>query len=98
MHPSIFIGLSLNDAVKKALSAIPAEKLALYVGKEEGSDALYLEQVEAFGHSFLGKRVGNRLNLGSIFSFETNIYSILHIIAPDFPFHQYPLNVVLIAC
>lgn len=97
MQPSIFIGLTINGEIRKALEAVPSEKLALYVGKEEGVDTLYLEEIESFGHSFLGKRVGNRINLGSIFSFEANIYSILQVIVPDFPFHQHPLNVVLIA-
>lgn len=82
MHPDLFLGYPIDSALEKALSAINAERYALFVNEEE----IYLKKVEFGGRLFLGKRIQDTSNVPDLKLLEDNVYSLLKAVEPSYPF------------
>lgn len=51
----------------------------------------YLEEIHHEGMAYLGKKLGKLTKISEISLKEANIYSILKILVPEFPYDEIPL-------
>lgn len=70
----LFLGIPVDETIKKALSKINPQILDLYIKKEK---SLYLQEVEKDGIVYLGKFAGKISKVPDLYLLEKNIVSIL---------------------
>ena len=80
----LFLGFPLHPSVQQELHLVKPELLRLYVC----NDPTYLQKIEATGGSFLGKVLGSEIDLEALRLAESNIYSLLLRLLPNYPFQN----------
>jgi hypothetical protein len=86
----LFLGFPINTLFAEKLAEIPSEILKFYIC--EGDN--YLKKIEKHGICYLGKNVKNCVEFPTLQLLETNIYSLLKKIIPNYPYHNTPLVIL----
>lgn len=83
----LFLGFPLSPSFQSQLESVSAELKVSFI--QNHSD--YLQFLEHEGISYLGKFLGFQVELPSLELTKTNIYSLLRLLIPDYPYDQVPL-------
>jgi len=88
MDISLFFGFPVDSAFDLALKSSNPQIIELFLKEGEGN---YLREVSFQGKRFLGKLIGDKIDLEDLVLLESNIYSLLRKIAPDYHCQKVPL-------
>jgi hypothetical protein len=88
----LFIGFPKDPIFEKELQKINPHLIQQFLK----SESEYLEEIQYQGMSYLGKRLGKLVKISEISLLEANIYSILKILVPQFPYDETPLMLITI--
>lgn len=84
IQSKLFLGFLVDQDFSLALSQHSQEYLSLFIN-EEGP---YLQSKALADKSYLGKIVNNESPLSELDLIETNIYSILKKLVPNYPYQE----------
>lgn len=89
----LFLGYPVDSGFEKALNGVDPAIVSLFI--QDGED--YLHEVRYQGARYLGKQVSQIADFEQLELLETNIYSLLKKVVPDYPYHQkqlliFPIN------
>lgn len=91
--PHLFLGFPIGPAFEAKLAQVNPSTLALFT---QGGDT-YLELCETADARYLGKDLGALSDLATLELMESNIYSLLKHLVPEYPYAHHPL-VLTIRC
>lgn len=90
-HLSLFLGFCITDDFAERLNKVRPELLALYIKDGEG---MWLQEVTHQGERYLGKPVGDVVEVDQLSLHESNIISFLKKIVPIYPYETHPLVLI----
>jgi hypothetical protein len=86
----LFLGFSVDESFSKALSSIDPQVKNLFIRSDTHD---YLQEVAYNDRRYIGKFVGEITDSKQLKLIESNIYSLLKKIIPDYPSEQVSLQV-----
>ncbi len=89
----LFLGFPMSDAYQQELQLLPAVEQELFIQNQVSS---YLQRIENEGIVYLGKSLGTSIELATLESIHSHIYSLLKKLVPHFPYEQHPLLLLAI--
>jgi len=92
IEPTLFFGLPFESEPGIQIDALEETLKKLYINDEEG----HLIELTIDKERYLGKKVGNIIDLPHLALLESNIYTLLKKLLPDYPIEDYPLYLVTI--
>lgn len=90
----LFLGFPCTPEYLAIFKNLPDSLVKVFVGQDDS----YLQKIEREGESFLGKRIGKEVDVEGLKNLESNIYSILNRLTPDFPIKETSLVLFPIPC
>lgn len=84
----LFLGLPLTPSYFDQLKKLPPPLLATFIQRESPD---YLQEIESEGIKYLGKYLDSPFDMANLDSLETNIYSLLKRLIPDYSYEEHPL-------
>lgn len=94
LEVELFVGFPVDPLFAKELSTADPHVLNAFV-QEKGE---YLQEYTCDGLRYLGKHVGKNINQSELDLVETNIYSLLKKVVPEFPYDETPLYLFAVEC
>lgn len=92
MHSaSLFLGFRIDEAFSEILTTIRPDLLALYIRAGQG---MWLQEIEYEGQRYLGKSLGDLIDMEQLSLDASNVHSFLKKIAPNYPYQQNPLVIL----
>ncbi len=88
--PTLFCGVKFTLSMENAIAHLPAKLYKQYIG----SDLNHLSQIEKNQVLYLGKFLDSTFPYSELTLQETNIYSILKKLLPDFNPNLHPIMLV----
>lgn len=86
-HP-LFVGLPLTETYLRELQNLPPALIKTFI-QDQSAD--YLQQIECDGVFYLGKSLETPYDMAALDALQTNVYSLLKKLIPDYPYEQHPL-------
>lgn len=83
----VFIGMPLEGLFLATYEAVPAQKRALFVGKDETS----LREIQYQDKKYVGRFVPAMSSITDLEMIEQNVFSVLKRLTPEFHFDETPL-------
>lgn len=90
-HTSLFLGFHIAKDYDLLLKKVRPELLSLYIKEGEG---MWLQEISHQGHRYLGKTVGDLVDVDQLNLQESNIISFLKKIVPTYPYETHPLMLI----
>lgn len=84
----LFFGLPIDKTLERELKEVDEAVLSIFIRPEEA----YLQEATLQGKRFLGKSIGTAVDFNHLELLETNIYSLLKRILPNYPFPKTSLT------
>ncbi|MFI0434143.1 MAG: hypothetical protein ACH350_00250 [Parachlamydiaceae bacterium] len=84
----LFLGFLLFDTYLVKLRSLSDSERALFIQHE---DPAYLQLVVNQGVEYLGKYLGQSVDMATVDLSSSHIYSVLRKLVPDFPYKDHPL-------
>lgn len=81
----IFLGFPRNEAFQKEIKRANPYLLSLFIGKED-----YLRELDHDGLPYLGKYLPSFPTIEQLEDLEKHLVSLLHKLAPSYPFASTP--------
>lgn len=85
----LFLGFPVDKLYATELDKVNPNLLSQYVNESDD----YLKEIIHNEIRFFGKNLGKIITLPQMELFETNIYSILSKLVPDYPYDETPLYI-----
>jgi hypothetical protein len=92
VESSLFLGLRLSGVTQHLLNQMNSRQRKVFINNE----GPYLRAVLHEEYLYLGKYAGDKADLAKLKLLESNIYSILNKLIPNFSFQQHPLELLVI--
>lgn len=86
----LFIGFAIDETLANEFRTVDSKLWALFVQESDS----YLKQIEHQGTQFLGKFADCITDISALEQLQSNIYSLLSRLYPDYPYQNYPLWVL----
>lgn len=87
-YSTLFLGMPISAEFRSAMSQGKNHLHKHYLGDN------YLQEIELHGVTYIGKNADEQVDLPKLISMQEHIYSLLRTITPDFPFKDYPLELI----
>jgi hypothetical protein len=87
----VFLGFAQNELFQKELQQANPYLTSLFIGKEE-----YLQEIAHLGKHYLGKYLPLFPTLDQLEDLEKHLLSLLHKLAPHYPFANTPPVLVIL--
>lgn len=87
LNVNFFLGFPMREDFAKAVAKLDPKFIQLFVGENDE----YLKQATYKDVIYWGKNVGEIGDVDKLELLESNIYSILKKIVPDYPYQEIPL-------
>jgi len=85
MHEcELFLGLKVNTLLKQELKKSSSSVLDLFIQDHPE----YLQQVAFNGSEYLGKKLGEKLDLSHLDQIQQNIQTLVSRVAPQYVYHH----------
>lgn len=84
VHLQLFLGYPLDKSCEAQLQKVNPDLLTSFIG----DNSAYLQKFENMNGSFLGKKVGRAIDFEALRLAESNIYSLLNRLIPQYPFQE----------
>lgn len=84
----LFLGYPIEDDFAEVLESVDPQVSALFITQESSE---YLQEIIHNDRRYLGKFTGEAVGSQELILLESNIYSLLKKIVPNYPYDRVPL-------